>query len=237
MRASRIALAAATSLTAVLMLSACTAAEPASEPEASVPATAVETPAPPAAEDPRQGCPELTLGAVISPAAFSGCVSDVLASIEGYSAAGIVLEENSTVRHDPAAQAFELITDDGSMIGIGDELWVQATEYGWMLADSQSPEWEVSRLSDMAVEVQRALPGLITGKYMGDLTVTSIDEGRVTLSGEQSVASITAAGTYVLAPDWELLAASFTGSSTAQEIAADLTVTAWDTAQDITPPL
>lgn len=239
MSATKKAFTAALLITGTMLLAGCgddaaPAAAPAATttPPATVPVPS-STPVAAAAHD----CTATEVGETVTSQAFAACVTDALDASAGYVASGTLLGEPATVRHEPARDAFEVTIQRGSIIGIGTDVWVRPAGGAWTVADSDAPDATVLALSELGIEAARALPGLTTGSVMGDLTVTDASDSAVTYAGDQTSGPISVSGTYVVAPDFALISAAVTATSTARELSLDLAVTAWDEPQNITAPL
>lgn len=224
---------------ATLLLAGCgddvtSASAPASPAPASASAT---TPAVVADAAPVSPCPTLTVGAVIPARTFASCVGAALESSAGYAATGTVFGEPATVRHDPARSAFDVATARGDVVGIGADIWVRPAGDAWSVADVAADDSDVRELSALAVQAAQSLPSLVTGEVMGEVTVTAVTADAITVSGAQAVETLSVTGEYVVRPDFSLVSAAVTATSSAREVSLDLDVTAWNTEQNITAPL
>src|SRR5690349_11470810 len=109
-------------LTAAVLLTGCSAPA-ADEPKDEKPTAAAEETA---AAAPASDCPELTEGGSVDGAALGSCITEAMTDTAGYAAKTSILGMDSTARYNPQNKAVESISPAGSLIVIGDDVWVKS---------------------------------------------------------------------------------------------------------------
>ncbi|PQZ58096.1 MULTISPECIES: hypothetical protein [unclassified Microbacterium] len=192
-------------------------------------------------EAPKTDCPELKEGATVDGAALGGCIADAMTDTAGYAATTSVMGVDSTARFNPSEKAIESISPVGSLIAIGDDVWVKSATSDWQAADPSSNDPIIAALSTSAANITSLDPATAASAITGDFTVTGTGErlGQKVylLSGtvEQQGASIDIV--FEVTADYINLASTSTASLEGQSVEVSMEITEWDVKQDIVAPL
>jgi hypothetical protein len=222
-------------LAASVLLTGCTAGG-ADEPAAKKPTqTTEETTAP------KSDCPELTEGATIDGAALGACITDAMADSAGYAAKTSVMGIESTARYNPADDAVESISSVGSLIVIGDQIWVKTPTSDWVVGDPSSSDPMIAALSSGAATVAQTDPAATAAALVGEFTVTSkgsrLGQDVYVVTGKTEQSGVSVDITFEVTQDFVTLATTSTGEVAGQSVEVVMEITEWDVAQDIVAPL
>lgn len=193
------------------------------------------------AEAPKTDCPELKEGATVDGAALGGCIADAMSDTAGYAATTSVMGIDSTARFNPSEKAIESISAAGSLIAIGDDVWVKSATSEWQAADPSSSDPIIAALSSSAANITSLDPATAAKAITGEFTVTGTGErlGQkvYTLSGtiEQQGTSIEVL--FEVTADYVNLASTSSASVEGQSIEISMEITEWDVKQDIVAPV
>lgn len=223
-------------LAAAVLLTGCTAggAEPSAEKKPSASPSQE-------AEASTSECPELKEGATIDGAVLGGCVADAMSDTAGYAATSTVMGIESTARFDPSEKAIETISPVGSLIVIGDDVWVKSATSDWQAADPSSSDPVIAALSASAGDAALLDPSKAADAVTGEFTVTGTGErlGQkvylVSGSMEQQGAAVDIL--FEVTADYVTLASSSSASIEGQTVEVTMEITEWDVKQDIVAPV
>lgn len=222
-------------LTAAVLLTGCSAGgseKPADEKPA---AGAEETTAP------ESDCPELAEGATIDGAELGTCITESMKDSSGYAAKTTILGMESTARYNPSTDAVESISPAGSLIVIGDDVWVKSSTSEWQVADPNSSDPVIAGLSTGAATIAETDPATAAGALTGEFTVTGtgtrLGEDVYLVSGTSEMQGVSVDIVYEVSSDYVVLASTANSEAAGQEIEITMEVTEWDVEQDIKAPL
>lgn len=222
-------------LAASVLLTGCAAGseEPAEEKPS---AAAQEESAAPASD-----CPELTEGATIDGAELGGCVSESMAESAGYAATTTVMGMEATARYNPADEAIESLSPAGSLIIIGDDIWVKSGSSDWQPGDPDSSDPLIAGLSKGAASVAELDPASSAAALSGEFTVegtgTRLGEDVFLVSGTTEQQGVAVDVVFEVTSDYVILASTSTAEAEGQPIEITMEITEWDVAQDIVAPV
>src|SRR5690606_11153057 len=108
-------------LAAAVLLTGCSAGG-SDKPAESKPSTGASQ----EAEAPATDCPELKVGATVDGKALGACIADAMSDTAGYAARTTVMGIESTAKFNPSEKALESISPAGSLVAIGDDVWVKS---------------------------------------------------------------------------------------------------------------
>ncbi|WP_164233971.1 hypothetical protein [Microbacterium hydrocarbonoxydans] len=186
-------------------------------------------------------CPALSEGAAVDGAALGGCVADVLAETAGYAAKTTVMGIESTARYNPSEDAIESTSVAGSLVVIGDQLWVKSPVGDWQVADPNSSDPVVAGLSMGAAAVAQTDPTTVMQSLAGEFTVTGtgsrLGQEVFLVSGVVEVQGISVDVVYELTADYVPLASTSTTQANGMTVETVMEVTEWDVPQEIVAPL
>jgi len=192
------------------------------------------------AEAPTTDCPELKEGATIDGAALGTCIADAMSDSAGYAAKTSVMGIDSTARFNPADKSLESISPVGSIIVIGDDVWVKSTGE-WQVADAASSDPIIAALSGSAANIASLDPAAAAAAITGDFTVTGTGErlGKKVflLSGTMQTQGVDVDVVFEVTSDYINLASTSTSEVNGQKVEISMEITEWDVKQDIVAPL
>jgi hypothetical protein len=224
-------------LTAAVLLTGCSAGaeEKPAEEKPSAAAEQEETTAP------TSDCPELTEGASVDGAALGACITDAMADTAGYAGTTSVLGMESTMKYNPSEKAVESISPMGSLIVIGDDVWVKSSTSEWQAADPQSSDPVIAALSTSAANLEGIDPAEAAGGLTGEFTVTGtgtrLDQEVFLVSGTADMQGVPVDVVYEVTSDYVILASTASAEAGGQSIETSMEITEWDVAQDIVAPV
>lgn len=222
-------------LAAAVLLTGCTASS--DEPTDTKPSDAAQE----ESAAPESNCPELTDGATLDGADLGACVSDAMLDTAGYAATTTVLGMESTARYNPTEDAIESISPAGSLIIIGDDIWVKGPATDWQVADPASSDPLIAGLSTGAASVAELDPATTAAALTGEFTVTGTGERlgqKVFLvSGTIEQQGVSVDSVFEVTSDYVILASTASAEVEGQAIESAMEVTEWDVKQDIVAPL
>ncbi|ALX65979.1 hypothetical protein [Microbacterium sp. XT11] len=205
------------------------------------PSSASDAPASQEADAPQSDCPELTVGATIDGATLGPCIADAMADTAGYAAKTSVMGVESTTRFNPGEHAIESDSPVGSIIVIGDDVWVKSAASEWQTADPASSDPIVAALSSSAAQVASLDPAAMATALTGDFTVTGtgtrLGQEVFLLSGQVQQQGATVEIVSEVTADYVTLASTSSASLNGQSVQISMEVTEWDVKQDIVAPL
>ncbi|MCI1018407.1 hypothetical protein HWD99_07215 [Microbacterium sp. C5A9] len=225
-------------LTAAVLLTGCSAgAEEKPADEKPTAAAEQEETTAPASDD----CPELAEGASVDGTALGACITDAMASAAGYAGTTSVLGMESTMRYNPADKAVESISPMGSLIVIGDDVWVKSSTSEWQAADPESSDPVIAALSASAANLEGVDPAEAAGGLTGDFTVTGtgtrLDQEVFLVSGTADMQGLPVDVVYEVTSDYVILASTASADAGGQSIETSMEITEWDMPQDIVAPV
>jgi hypothetical protein len=222
-------------LAAAVMLTGCSAGasdKPADEKPAGTSSQEASAPA--------SDCPELTEGATVDGTALGACIADAMSDTAGYAGKTSVMGVESTARFNPSEKALESISPIGSIIVIGDDVWVKSTG-DWQVADASSSDPIIAGLSSSAANVSSLDPAAAASTISGDFTVTGTGErlGQKVylLSGVMQSQGVDVDVVFEVTSDYVNLASTSSSEVNGQKVEISMEITEWDVAQDIVAPL
>lgn len=224
-------------LTAAVLLTGCSAGaeEKPAEESPSAAAEQEETAAP--ASD----CPELAEGASVDGAALGACITEAMADTAGYAGTTSVLGLESTMKYNPADKAVESISPAGSLIVIGDDVWVKSPTSEWQAADPQSSDPVIAALSSSATNLEGIDPAVAAGGLTGDFAVTGtgsrLGQDVYLVTGTADIQGMPVDVVYEVTSDYVILASTASAEAGGQSIETSMEITEWDVAQNIVAPL
>lgn len=193
------------------------------------------------AEAPKTDCPELTEGATVDGEALGACIADAMSETAGYAATSSVMGIESTARFNPSDKSLESISPVGSLIAIGDDVWVKSATSEWQAADTSSSDPVIAALSASAADVTTLDPATAAEALSGEFTVTGTSERlgqKVFLvSGTVEQQGVSAEVVFEVTADYINLASTSTASLEGQTVEVAMEITEWDAKQDIVAPL
>lgn len=193
------------------------------------------------AEAPTTDCPELTEGTTVDGTALGACIADAMSDTAGYAAKTSVMGIESTARFNPSEKALESISPAGSLIAIGDDVWVKSATSDWQEADTASSDPVIAALSATADQVTSLDPAAAASAISGDFTVTGtgdrLGQKVYLLSGTVEQQGVEAEVVFEVTADYINLASTSTASLEGQSVEVTMEITEWDAKQDIVAPL
>lgn len=190
---------------------------------------------------PQSDCPELKEGATIDGAVLSECLVAATADSEGFAAKVTTLGMESNSRYSPADAAIETISPMGSMVIIGDDVWVKSSTSEWQVADPASSDPVISGLSTAAASIDVSDPIGMAGTLDGEFTVTGtgtrLGQDVYVLTGTAQSQGVDVETTFEITADYVSLASKASTEVEGQAIESTMEVTEWDVKQDIVAPL
>lgn len=190
---------------------------------------------------PESDCPELKEGDTIDGAVLTECLMAATADSAGFAAKTTTLGIESTSRYNPAEGAIETISTVGSMIIIGEDVWVKSSTSDWQAADTASSDPVIAGLSTAAESIDLADPTGMTGALSGEFTVsgtgTRLGQEVFVLTGTTESAGTSVETTFEVTADYVNLASKASTSVEGQAIESTMEITEWDKKQDIVAPL
>lgn len=190
---------------------------------------------------PTSDCPELTEGATLDGAALGGCIADAMSAADGYSAKTSIMGMESTTRYNPSEDAIESTSPAGSLIVIGDDIWVKSPTGDWQTADPASSDPLVAALSTGAQAAASMDPATAAASLSGEFTVTGtgtrLGQEVFLVSGTAEVQGISSEMVFEVTSDYVSLASTGTSEVSGQPFETVMEVTDWDVKQDIVAPL
>lgn len=222
-------------LTAAVLLTGCSAGGSEKPADEKPTAGAEETTAP------ESNCPELAEGATIDGAELGTCITESMNDSSGYAAKTTILGMESTARYNPSTDAVESISPAGSLIVIGDDVWVKSSTSEWQVADPNSSDPVIAGLSTGAATIAETDPATAAGALTGEFTVTGtgtrLGEDVYLVSGTSEMQGVSVDIVYEVSSDYVVLASTANSEAAGQEIEITMEVTEWDVEQDIKAPL
>lgn len=193
------------------------------------------------AEAPASDCPALEEGATVDGSALGTCIAEAMTDVAGYAATTSVMGMESTTRFNPSEKAIESISPMGSIVAIGDEIWVKSPSSDWQPADPASSDPIIAGLSTTAADVTAIDPATTAKAITGDFTVTGTGE-RLGQKVYIVSGSVDQAGTPVdvqfeVTEDYVNLASTSSASVEGQSLEITMEITEWDVKQDIVAPV
>lgn len=193
------------------------------------------------AEAPKTDCPELKEGATIEGSALGACIADAMESTEGYAAKTTIMGIESTSRFNPSEKAIESISPAGSLIAIGDDVWVKSSTSDWQVADPSSSDPVVAALSASAADITSLDPAATAAAITGEFTVTGtgerLGEKVYLLGGTVDQQGTSVEVVFEVTADFVNLASTSTASLEGQSVEIAMEITEWDAKQDIVAPI
>ncbi|KJQ52631.1 hypothetical protein [Microbacterium sp. SA39] len=193
------------------------------------------------AEAPTSDCPELAEGATVDGSALGACISEAMTDTAGYAAKTGVMGIDSTSRFNPSEKALESISPVGSVVVIGDDVWVKSSTSEWQAADPASSDPIVAALSTSAQNISSIDPAAAAAAISGDFTITGTGERlgqKVFLvSGQVEQQGTAVDVVFEVTSDYVNLASTSTASAGGQTVEVKMEITEWDVAQDIVAPI
>ncbi|WP_144875412.1 hypothetical protein [Microbacterium sp. 1.5R] len=224
-------------LAAAVLLTGCSA--PADEPKGDN--TASSTPAAEETTAPTSDCPELAEGATVDGADLGPCIAEAMTDTKGYAAKTSILGMDTTARYNPSTDAIESITPVGSLIAIGDDVWVKSSTSEWQTADPNSSDPIIAALSEGASTIADTDPAQAASTLTGEFTVTGtgsrLGQDVFLVSGTTQMQGVAVDVVYEVTSDYVVLASTGTAEAGGQSIETSMEVTEWDVEQDIVAPL
>lgn len=193
------------------------------------------------AEAPTNDCPELTDGATVDGSALGACIAEAMTDVDGYAAKTSVMGMESTTRFNPSEKAIETVSPMGSIIAIGDDIWVKSPSSDWQPADPASSDPIIAGLSTTAADVTAIDPATTAKAITGDFAVTGTGE-RLGQKVFLVTGTVEQAGTPVdvvfeVTEDYVNLASTSSASVEGQSLEITMEITEWDVKQDIVAPV
>lgn len=223
-------------LAAAVMLTGCSAGA-SEKPAESKPSGAASQ----EAEAPSSDCPELADGATVDGSALGACIAEAMTDTAGYAAKTVVMGMESTTRFNPSEKALESLSPMGSIVAIGDDVWVKSPSSDWQAADPSSSDPIIAGLSTTAKDVTAMDPAETAKAITGDFTVTGTGERlgqKVYLvSGTVEQAGTPVEVVFEVTEDYVNLASTSSATVQGQSVDVALEITEWDVKQDIVAPV
>ncbi|EYT60607.1 hypothetical protein D514_0106530 [Microbacterium sp. UCD-TDU] len=193
------------------------------------------------AEAPEMDCPELKDGASLDGSVLGDCVADAMSETAGYAATSSVMGIDSTARVNPSDKAIETISPAGSLIVIGDDVWVKSATSDWQAADPSSSDPVIAALSASAADASLLDPTKAADAVTGAFTVTGTGErlGQAVylLSGTMEQQGTAVEVVFEVTADYVVLASSSSASLEGQTVEVTMEITEWDVRQEIVAPV
>lgn len=193
------------------------------------------------AEAPKSDCPELKEGDTVDGSALSTCIAEAMSDTAGYAAKTTVMGIESTAKFNPAEKAIESISPVGSLIALGDDVWVKSATSDWQAADPSSSDPVIAALSATAADVTSLDPAAAAAGISGDFTVTGtgerLGEKVYLLSGTVEQQGTPVDVVFEVTEDYVSLASTSSASVEGQSVEVAMEITEWDVKQDIVAPL
>jgi hypothetical protein len=193
------------------------------------------------AEASQSDCPELAVGATVDGATLGPCIAEAMAATAGYAAKTSVMGVESTTRFNPGEHAIESDSPVGSIIVIGDDVWVKSAVSDWQTADPSSSDPIVAALSSSAAQVASLDPATMATALTGEFTVTGtgtrLGQEVFLLSGQVQQQGAAVEIVTEVTADYVSLASTSSASLNGQSVQISMEVTEWDVKQDIVAPL
>lgn len=190
---------------------------------------------------PASDCPELAEGATLDGTELGSCVVEAMSDAAGYAAKTTMMGMESTARYNPAEDAVEANSPAGSMIVIGDDIWVKSPTSDWQVGDAASSDPIIAALSQGAVTVAETDPSAAAAALAGEFTVTGtgsrLGQDVFLVSGTAEVQGMSVDVVYEITSDYVALASTSTGEVSGQAIEVAMEITEWDVKQDIVAPI
>ena len=223
-------------LSAAVMLTGCSAGAPDKPAEPKPSAAASQE-----AQAPSSDCPELAEGATVDGSALGACIAEAMTDTAGYAAKPVVMGMESTTRFNPSEKALESLSPMGSVVAIGDDVWVKSPSSDWQAADPSSSDPIIAGLSATAKDVTAMDPAATAKTITGEFTVTGTGErlGQKVylLSGTVEQAGTPVEVVFEVTEDYVNLASTSSATVQGQSVDVALEITEWDVKQDIVAPL
>ena len=167
--------------------------------------------------------------------------AEAMTDTAGYAAKTVVMGMESTTRFNPAEKALESLSPMGSIVAIGDDVWVKSPSSDWQAADPSSSDPIIAGLSTTAKDVTAMDPAETAKAITGDFTVTGTGERlgqKVYLvSGTVEQAGTPVEVVFEVTEDYVNLASTSSATVQGQSVDVALEITEWDVKQDIVAPL
>ena len=189
---------------------------------------------------PESNCPELAEGATIDGAVLSECAMDAMMASAGYAATMTTLGMETTSRYNPAEGAVETLSPMGSMVIIGDDVWVKSSTSEWQAADPESSDPVIAGLSMGAAAVDPKDPtamAALSGEFTVTGTGTRLGQDVFLLTGTADSQGVAVDMVLEVTSDYVTLATTATTEAEGQTFESVQEVTEWDVKQDIVAPL
>ncbi|MPS76218.1 MAG: hypothetical protein E2584_05435, partial [Microbacterium sp.] len=138
-------------------------------------------------------------------------------------------------------KALESLSPMGSIVAIGDDVWVKSPSSDWQAADPSSSDPIIAGLSTTAKDVTAMDPAETAKAITGEFTVTGTGErlGQkvflITGSVDQQGTTVDVA--FEVTADYVNLASKSTASVEGQSLEIAMEITEWDVKQDIVAPV
>ncbi len=224
-------------LTAAVLLTGCSAgAEAGPDEEKPTAAAEQEETAAPASD-----CPELAEGASVDGAALGACITEAMSDAAGYAGTTTVLGMESTMKYNPSEKAVESISPMGSLIVIGDDVWVKSSTSDWQAADPESSDPVIAALSTSAANLEGIDPAEAAGGLTGDFSVTGtgsrLGQDVFLVTGTADMQGVPVDVVYEVTSDYVILASTASANAGGQSIETSMEITEWDVAQEIVAPI
>jgi hypothetical protein len=193
------------------------------------------------AEAPATDCPELKADATVDGKALGTCISEAMSDTAGYAAKTDVMGIESTAKFNPSEKALESTSPAGSLIVIGDDVWVKSATSEWQAADPKSSDPVIAALSTAAADVASLDPTTAAEAMTGEFTVTGtgerLGEEVYLLSGTIEQQGTAVDVVFEVTADYVNLAMTSTATVEGQSVEIGMEITEWDAKQDIVAPL
>lgn len=223
-------------LAAAVLLTGCSAGG-SDKPAGSKPSTGASQ----EAEAPATDCPELKVDATVDGKALGACIADAMSDTAGYAAKTNVMGIESTAKFNPSEKALESISPAGSLVAIGDDVWVKSATSDWQAADPSSSDPVIAALSAAAADVTSLDPAAAAEAMTGEFTVTGtgerLGEEVYLLSGTIEQQGTAVDVVFEVTADYVNLASTSTASLEGQSVEVAMEITEWDVKQEIVAPL
>lgn len=223
-------------LAAAVLLTGCTATAADKPADDKPDAAATEEAAAPTSD-----CPELSDGATVDGTALGACIADAMADTAGYAAKTTMMGMESTARFNPSEDALESISPAGSLIVIGDDIWVKTATSEWQTADPNSSDPMIAGLSSGAATVAELDPATAAAGLTGEFTVTGtgtrLGQEVYLVSGTSELQGMSVDVVFEVTSDYISLASTSSTDLNGQAIEVAMEITEWDVKQDIVAPI
>ena len=145
------------------------------------------------------------------------------------------------MKYNPADKAVESISPAGSLIVIGDDVWVKSPTSEWQAADPQSSDPVIAALSSSATTLEGIDPAVAAGGLTGDFAVTGtgsrLGQDVYLVTGTADIQGMPVDVVYEVTSDYVILASTASAEAGGQSIETSMEITEWDVAQNIVAPL